>query len=95
LVIEIFIISKSITLTGYHSTLMAMLGSSEILLVFLSIIFLLIPIALVIFIIYVIVKGRDGRVKALESRIDQLEKEKIIDERITSLEKRFDELQKK
>jgi hypothetical protein len=41
------------------------------------------------------VKARNDRVKALESCMDQLEKEKIIDERINSLEKRFDELQKK
>jgi uncharacterized coiled-coil protein SlyX len=40
-------------------------------------------------------KGRNERIKALEARIGQLEKEKTIDERLDSLEKRFDEQQKK
>lgn len=74
---------------------MAMLGSSEIFLIFLAIIFLLIPVAIVAFIVYIIVNGRNKHVKALESRVEQLEKEKAMDQRINSLEKRMDDLQNK
>ena len=74
---------------------MAMLGSSEILLVFMAIVFFLIPFAIVVSIVYIIVNGRNKRIKELESRVEQLEKEKSIDQRINSLEKRMNDLQNK
>lgn len=74
---------------------MAMLGSTEILLIFFAIIFVLIPVAIVAFIVYIILKSRNKHVKELESRVEQLEKEKAIDQRINSLEKQVDDLQNK
>lgn len=76
---------------------MVMLGSTEILLVFVSIIMFLLPVASIVFIVYIIVKviDKNKHVKELESRVDQLVKEKAIDERINSLEKRIDDLQNK
>jgi len=73
----------------------AMLGSSEILLVFVAIIFFLIPAAIVAFIVYIVVNGRNRRIKELESRVDRLEKEKAMDQRIKSLEDRMNILQNK
>jgi len=74
---------------------MAMLGSSEILLVFVAIVFFLIPIAIVVSIVYIVVNGRNKRIKELESRVEQLEKEKSIDQRINSLEKRMNDFRNK
>jgi large-conductance mechanosensitive channel len=74
---------------------MVMMGSTEILLVFVAIIFVLIPVAIIAFIVYLIVNGRNKHVKELESRAEQLEKEKAMDQRINSLEKRMNDLQNK
>jgi uncharacterized membrane protein len=62
---------------------------------FFVLVLLLIPIVIVVFIVYIFLKAGDNRVKTLESRVDQLEKEKIMNEHVNSLEKRFDEIQKK
>jgi hypothetical protein len=70
------------------------LGPEELLLCF-SVVFWILPIIVVIYIVSNFLKGRDERIKALEARISQLEKEKMIDKRLDLLEKRFDEQQKK
>lgn len=75
--------------------LMFGIGPSELLLCLFVIVFWILPIVVVVYVIYNFLKGRDERIKSLESRISQLEKEKTMDERLNSLEKRFDELQKK
>jgi uncharacterized protein YacL len=74
-------------------------GLDEIIVVCLAIFLWLLPIILAVYVAYNFMKGflktRDERIKSLEARISQLEKEKMIDHRLDSLEKRFDEQQKK
>jgi cell division protein FtsL len=69
------------------------IGSAEIILILFTVIFLLLPTALIVCVLYIIFK-RQGRIKELESRVAALEKEKAMESRINSLEQRVDEMKK-
>jgi hypothetical protein len=70
------------------------IGPEELLLCF-CVVFWILPIVVIVYLVSNFLKGKDERIKALEARISQLEKEKTVDQRLDSLEKRFDEQQKK